>query len=73
MVMEGKRRVEGERGSRKRPRVTAEETEVWVEEMERVERSRKEDSGLQLGAKVARAIWQLSKHLSSVVEELVVS
>ena len=40
---------------------------------ERVERSWKEDSGLQLGAKVARAIWQLSKRLSSVTEELVAS
>ena len=26
-----------------------------------------------MGAKVARAIWQLSEHLSSVAEELVVS
>ena len=73
MVAEGQRRVEGKRGSRKRPRVVAEETEVRVEEMERAERSWKEDSGLLLGAKVARVIWQLSKHLSSVAEELVVS
>ena len=35
MVTEGQRRVEGKRGSRKRPRVTAEETEVRAEEMER--------------------------------------
>ena len=66
MVVEGKRRAENERGSRKRPRVAVEETK-------RAERSWKEDSGLQLGAKVARAIWQLSEHLPSVVEELVVS
>ena len=55
------------------PCLSVEETEVWAEETERVERSRKEDSGLLLGAKVARAIWQLSEHLSSVVEELVAS
>ena len=59
MVMEGKWKAEGERGTRKRPRVVAEETEVWVEETERAERSRKENSGLLLGAEVARAIWQL--------------
>ena len=47
--------------------------EVWVEETERVERSQKEDSRLQLGAKVARAIWQLNDHLSSVTEELAAS
>ena len=73
MLKEGKRRAEGERGSRKRPRVAAEETEVWAEEMERGERRWKEDSGLLLGAKVARVIWQLSECLSSVTEELVVS
>ena len=71
--MEGKWRAEGERGSRKRPRVTAEEMEVRAEETERAERSWKEDSGLLPGAKVARVIWQLSKHISSVTEELVVS
>ena len=65
--------MEGERGSRKRQRVIAEEVEVWVEEMERVERSQKEDSGLQLGAEVARAIWKLNDCLSSVAEELAVS
>ena len=55
------------------PRVAAEETEVWAEETERVERSWKEDSGLLLGAKVARAIWQLGDCLASVTEELAVS
>ena len=73
MVVEGKQRAEGDRGSRKRPRVRVEETEVWAEETERAERSWKEDSGLQLGAKVARAIWRLSECLSSVMEELVAS
>ena len=73
MVLEGKWRVEGERGSRKRPRVVAEETEVWAEEAERAERSQKEDSGLQLGAEVARVIWQLGNCLSSVAEELAAS
>ena len=101
MVAEGKQRAEGERGSRKRPRVAVEEMEVWVEEtevraeemevraeemevwaketevraeeMERAERSRKENSGLLLGAEVARAIWQLGDRLSSVMEELAVS
>ena len=80
MVTEGKWRAEGERGSRKRPRITAEEIEVRAEEMEvraeeteRAERSWKEDSGLLLGAEVARAIWQRSEHLSSVVEELAAS
>ena len=68
--MEGKQKVEDERGTRKRPRVTAEETEVRVEETERAERSQKEDSGLLLGAEVARAIWQLGDCLSSVAEEL---
>ena len=72
-VAEGKWKAEGERGSRKRPRVMAEEAEVWAEEMERGERRWKEDSGLLLGAKVARVIWQLSDCLSSVTEELVVS
>ena len=67
MVTEGKWRAEGERGSRKRPRITVEEMEVRAEETERAERSRKEDSGLLLGAEVARAIWQRSEHLSSVV------
>ena len=71
--MEGKWRAEGKRGSRKRPRVAAEEMEVWAEEMERAERSQKEDSGLLLGAEVARVIWQLSECISSVAEELVVS
>ena len=65
--------MEGKRGSRKRPRVMVEETEVQAEESEKAERSWKEDSGLQLGAEVARVIWQLSKCLSSVAEELVVS
>ena len=37
--MEGKWRVEGKRGSRKRPRVVVEEMEVPVEEMERGERN----------------------------------
>ena len=73
MVKEGKRRAEGERGSRKMPRVVVEEMEVWAEEMERAERSQKEDSVLQLRAEVARAIWQLSECLSSVTEELVAS
>ena len=73
MVAEGKQRAEGERGSRKRPRVAVEETEVRAEETERAERSQKEDSGLLLGARVARAILQLSKRLSSVAEELVAS
>ena len=72
-VAEGKWKAEGERGSRKRPRVMAEEAEVWAEEMERAERSQKEDSGLQLGAEVARVIWQLSNHLPSVAEELAAS
>ena len=71
--MEGKQRAEDERGTRKRPRVVVEETEVQAEETERVERSWKEDSGLLLGAKVARAIWQLSNRLSSVAEELAAS
>ena len=62
--MEGKRRVEGKRGSRKRPRVMVEETEVQAEESEKAERSWKEDSGLQLGAEVARVIWQFSNCLS---------
>ena len=44
-----------------------------MEEMERAERSQKEDSGLQLGDEVARAIWQLSNCLSSVTEELAAS
>ena len=73
MVMEGKWRAEGERASRKMPRVVVEEMEVWAEEMERAERSQKEDSVLQLRAEVARAIWQLSECLSSVTEELVAS
>ena len=46
MVTEGKQRVEGERGPRKRPRVVAEGMEVQAEE---VERHWKEESGLQLG------------------------
>ena len=71
--MEGKRKAEGKRGTRKTPRVATEETEVWVEETERVERSWKEDSGLLLGAKVARAIWQLGDCLASVAEELAAS
>ena len=71
--MEGKWRAEGKRETRKRPRVAVEEMEVQAEETERVERSWKEDSGLLLGAKVARAIWQLGDHLSSVTEELAVS
>ena len=71
--MEGKQRVEDKRGTRKRPRVMAEETEVQVEEMERAERSQKEDSELLLGAEVARAIWQLGDCLSSVAEELAAS
>ena len=50
--MEGKRRVEGKRGSRKRPRVMVEETEVQAEESEKAERSRKEDSGLRWGLKL---------------------
>ena len=66
MVMEGKRKAEGKKGTRKRPRVMAEETE-------RAERGRKEDSGLLLGAKVARAIWQLGDRLASVAEELAAS
>ena len=70
--MEGKRKAEDKRGARKRPRVAVEETEVRVEESERAERSWKEDSGLLLGAKVARAIWQLGDCLSSVAEELAV-
>ena len=72
----GKQRTEdkGEgEGPSKRPRVAAEEMEVWAEEMERAERSWKEDSGLLLGAKVARAIWQLSECISSVMEKLVAS
>ena len=73
MVMEGKQRAEGESGSRKRPRVAVEEAEVQVEETERAERSWKEDSGLQLRAKVARVIWQLRDQLSSVMEKLAVS
>ena len=66
----GKRRVEGKGeggGPSKRPRVAVEEMEVQAE------RSWKEDSGFLLGAEVARAIWQLSECLSSVVEELVAS
>ena len=38
-----------------------------------MERRRKEDSGLQLGAEVARAIWQLNDPLTSIADELVVS
>ena len=71
--MEGKWKAEDERGTRKRPRVTAEEMEVWVEETERAEKSQKEDSGLLLGAEVAREIWLLGDRLSSVVEELAAS
>ena len=48
MVAEGKWRAEGERGSRKRPRVVVEETEVWAEE---TERSQKEDSGPPAGGR----------------------
>ena len=62
--MEGKWKAEGKRGTRKSPRVVAEE---------RVERSWKEDSGLLLGAEVARAIWQLGDRLTSVAEELAAS
>ena len=38
-----------------------------------MERHWKEGSGLQLGAKVARAIWQLNDHLALVMEELAAS
>ena len=72
-VVEGKRKVEDERGTRKRPRVAVEEMGVRAEESERVERSQKEDSRLLLGAEVARAIWQLGDRLSSVTEELAAS
>ena len=72
-VTEGKWRVEGERGARKRLRVMVEEMEVQVEETERAERRWKEDSRLQVGAKIARAIWQLNDHLTSIVDELAVS
>ena len=41
--MEGKWRVEGKRGSRKRPRVMVEEMEVQAEELEKAERSQKEN------------------------------
>ena len=78
--MEGKRKAEGKRGTRKRPGVSAEEMEVQAEEMEvqaeeteRAERSWKEDSRLLLGAEVSRAIWQLGDHLASVAEELAAS
>ena len=69
MTTEGKWRVEGKRGPRKRPRVMTEGMEV----AEETKRWQKEDSRLQLGAKITEALWRLNDQLASIQDELVAS
>ena len=69
MVAEGKQRAEGKRGPTKRLRVMTEGTEA----LEEMERGQKENSGLQLGAEIAEALWCLNNQLASIEDELEVS